>query len=140
MNRQDYTETLLDHIERPRHYGSLPGADVTATGANPGCGDTITVYLKAGPDSTAQAVQFEGEGCSISRGAASILMAMVQGKPFAEIEAMNYNDLVDRLGRDVVLTRVRCATLALDVLKEAIRKYHGRNGLDAETPAARSGA
>ena len=48
---------------------------------------------------------------------------MVGGKSLAEIEAMDYNDLLDVLGREVVMTRVRCATLALGTLKGAVKQY-----------------
>jgi nitrogen fixation NifU-like protein len=126
MNRQHYAENLLDHYEEPRHRGAIPGADVVFKGDNPGCGDLITIYLNVGKGDIAEKIQFEAEGCIISQGAASILLDMVQGKPFAEIEAIDYNDLVEKLGKDVVLTRVRCATLCLSTLKGAIRQYQAR--------------
>lgn len=127
MNRQDYIDKLLEHYESPRYRGTLPDADVVARGNNPGCGDNITIYLKVSQSDTAQEVWFESEGCTISQGAVSILLEMVQEKPLAEIEAMDYNELVEKLGRNVVLTRVRCATLGLKTLKEAIRQYYGNS-------------
>jgi len=126
MDRQGYAEQLLDHYELPRHYGAIAKADATAQGDNPGCGDVITIYVSVGPDKIAEKVQFEGEGCTISLGAASILLDMVQGKSLAEIQAIDYNDLIEKLGKEVVLTRVRCATLGLKTLKEAIRQYHAQ--------------
>jgi nitrogen fixation NifU-like protein len=36
---------------------------------------------------------------------------------------MDFNDMIDHLGREVVNTRPRCATLALGTLKAAIAKY-----------------
>ena len=129
MNRQDYIDNLLEHYESPRYRGILPDADVVARGDNPGCGDIITIYLKVSQSDTAQEVWFESEGCTISQGAVSILLDMVQEKPLAEIEAMDYNDLIEKLGKTVVLTRVRCATLGLKTLKEAIRQYYGNSRL-----------
>lgn len=125
-NRQYYTDIFLEHYETPRNYGALPEAQVVEAGTNPGCGDEITIYLKVGPGDIAEKIQFEGQGCTISQGAASILLDMVQGKPLAEISAMDYNDLIDALGREVVLTRVGCATLSLSTLKEAIRHYQAQ--------------
>ena len=113
MQRQDYAEQLLEHYESPRYHGRLPNADVVATEENHGCGDIITIYLSVGQNGTPQKIHFEGEGCTISLGATSILLDMVQNKSLAEIQAIDYNDLVDKLGREVVLTRVRCATLGL---------------------------
>lgn len=124
MDRQDYALQLLDHYESPRHFGALAEADAVAHGENPGCGDVITIYLRVNGDGIAEQVQFEGEGCTISLAAASMLMAQVQGKTLAQIQALDYNALIDSIGREVVLTRVRCATLGLKTLKEAVRQYY----------------
>lgn len=126
MDRQDYAEQLLEHYESPRHYGSLADADIVVQGENPGCGDVVTVYLKVGSGNKAERVQFEGEGCIISQASASILMNLIQGKPLAEIQAIDYNGLIDKLGKEVVLTRVNCATLALKTVKEAILQYYAQ--------------
>ncbi|GAB4430581.1 MAG: SUF system NifU family Fe-S cluster assembly protein [Anaerolineae bacterium] len=124
MDRQDYALQFLEHYESPRHHGPLADADVVARGENPGCGDIITIYMRVNGGGVAEQVQFEGEGCTISLAAASMLMEMVQGKTLAEIQALDYNDLLDSIGRDVVLTRVRCASLGLKTLKEAVRQYY----------------
>ena len=123
MDRQDYALQLLEHYESPRHYGNLPEADIVASGENPGCGDTVTIYLSVGEGDVARKIIFEGGGCTISLGATSVLLDMVQGKTLAEIQAIDYNDLITTLGKDVVLTRVKCATLGLKTLKEAISQY-----------------
>jgi nitrogen fixation NifU-like protein len=124
MDRQDYAEQLLEHYESPRHYGPLTDADVVAHGENPGCGDEITIYLKVNEAGVVEQVQFESEGCTISQASASVVMEMVQHKTLAEIQAIDYNGLIEKLGKDVVLTRVNCATLGLKTLKEAIRQYY----------------
>ena len=124
MDRQHHIDNLLEHYESSPYRGTLPNADVVAKGDNPGCGDTVTIYLNIGNGNTAQEIKFEGEGCIISQGAVSILLEEVHGKTLAEIEAIDYNDLVDRLGRDIVLTRIRCATLGLKTLKEAIQQHN----------------
>jgi nitrogen fixation NifU-like protein len=126
MGRQDYIDKLLDHYESPRYQGVIAEADVVVSGRNPGCGDVITIYLCVGEDNIAREIRFEGEGCTISQGAVSILLEMVQGKPLAEIEAIDYNDLIENLGKGVVLSRVRCAILGLQTLKEAIQRYYAR--------------
>ena len=131
--RQHYIDNILDHYEKPRHQGVILGADVIATGSNPGCGDVITIYLNVGEGNLAEEIQFEGEGCTISQVAASILLDMVQGKPLAEVEAMNYNALIGEMGQEVILTRVRCATLSLSTLKDAIRQYRTRQVKPAQS-------
>jgi nitrogen fixation protein NifU and related proteins len=124
MDRQQYIEKLLEHFDTPRHRGTIPGADVVMTGGNPSCGDKITLYLNVDEQDRVEQIRFEGEGCTISQASASILLDRVQGKTLAEIEAIDYNDVIEELGRDIVLTRVRCATLSLSTLKSAIQKYY----------------
>jgi nitrogen fixation protein NifU and related proteins len=124
VDRQEAIEYLLDHYQNPRHHGALENPDVTMPGGNPGCGDIVTIYLKVNEagDGVEQ-ISFEGQGCTISQAAASILSELVQGKPLAEIDEMDFSDMIDLLGREVVNTRPRCATLALGTLKAAITKY-----------------
>ncbi len=117
----------MEHFDTPHHRGPLPDADVVLEGGNPSCGDIVTIYLKVDEQGRAAQVQFEGEGCTISQAASSILMDRVQGKTLAEIESLDYNDLIDELGRDVVMTRVRCATLSLATLKSAVQQYYQGN-------------
>ena len=124
MDREALIARLLDHYQKPRHRGALVGADVTLTGGDPGCGDTIVAYLKVAPGGEALAeVSFEGQGCTISQAAASILGERVIGMTLAEITAMDEAEMLDLLGREVVSSRPRCATLALRTLKAAITKY-----------------
>lgn len=123
MDRQAYIELLLDHYENPRNHGKIEDADIVLGGGNPGCGDIVTMYLKLDEGGRVGAVSFEGEGCTISQAGASIVTEMVQGKTIDEIEAMDLNTMIDELGRDVVVSRTRCATLGLGTIKGAIAEY-----------------
>ena len=124
MDRQEQIDFILDHFQHPRHHGTLDPADVTMPGGNPGCGDIVTIYLNVDRDQERiAAVAFEGEGCTISQAAASILLEQMAGQPLSEVDALDYNDMMDQLGREVVSTRPRCATLALGTLKAAVKKY-----------------
>jgi nitrogen fixation protein NifU and related proteins len=123
MDREDYVETLLDYYENPRNRGPLPGARIHASGGNPGCGDLVTMYAKLDDDDRISELSFEGEGCTISQAAASIVTELAQGKTLTEVEEMSYEDLIDVLGREVVSVRPRCATLGLSILKSAARDH-----------------
>ncbi len=123
MDRQSQIEFILDHYENPRNHGKLEGADVVSEGGNPGCGDIVTIYLKVDPEERVEQVTFEGQGCTISQAAASILLEEMEGQPLSAVDDLDYNDMIDELGREVVSTRPRCATLALGTLKSAVKKY-----------------
>ena len=122
MDRQEQIEFLLDHYENPRHKAPLAGEGVVMVeGGNPGCGDTVRIYLQADADGRA-VVTFEGEGCTISQASASYLAELATGQTFDALAQIDHNDLIDALGRDIVTQRTRCATLPLDTLRAALRK------------------
>ena len=123
MDRQEYIEILLDHYEHPRNRRIIAGADIDYTGGNPGCGDIIHMYATVDDAQRITDVAFEGEGCTISQAAASIVTEMVQGKTLDELEQMNYATLVEELGSEVVAPRIKCAVLALGTLKAGAQHY-----------------
>jgi nitrogen fixation NifU-like protein len=126
LDRQLQIQILLDHYERPRHRGALEEADVEMPGGNPGCGDVITVYLKGAEDHEhIHEAAYEGEGCTISMAAASMVLEEVheQSLTMDEVLEMDYNEMIEKLGRQVVASRPKCATLGLGTLKAAIRRY-----------------
>lgn len=125
MDRQTRVAMLVDHQKRPRHKGPLPDADVSMPGGNPGCGDVVTIHLRGEEDDSRLAeLSFDGAGCTISQAAASILaQRMNRERPtFEEILQLSYEEMIDLLGRDVVGSRPRCATLALGTLKAAVKR------------------
>jgi len=126
MDRQEAIEFLLDHYENPRNLGPLEHADISLTGGNPGCADIITMHARFGEDGKLEAVHWEGEGCTISRAAASYVTEITQGMTAEEIEKMTFEDLMEQLGRELVMTRPTCATLALGTLKKGVHEFHMR--------------
>jgi nitrogen fixation NifU-like protein len=124
MDRQEAIEFLMDHYENPRNYGPLEHSDVSLTGGNPGCSDMITMHVHFDKDGNLEAVNWEGEGCTISRAAASYVTEKVQGMSAEEVENMSFEDLIEELGRELVMTRPTCATLALGTLKKGVHEHH----------------
>src|SRR5438132_8490807 len=136
MDRQEAIEFLMDHYENPRNSGPLEHADVSLTGGNPGCADIITMHARFGKDGKLEAVNWEGEGCTISRAAASYVTEITQGMTAGEVEAMSFEVLIEQLGRELVMTRPTCATLALGTLKKGVHEYRMHKAArDAHYPA-----
>ncbi len=127
-DRQAYIDNILDHYENPRHRGALADATVTMKGGNPGCGDIVTLYLKVDEAERIVDASFEGQGCTISQAAASILTEKIIGATLTDVKHMNHEDFVDDLGREIVINRPKCATLALNTAKAAERKYRAQRG------------
>ena len=122
-DRQGFIDFILDHYENPRHHGPMENPDVVMRGGNPGCGDVVTMYLRLDGGERIAEVSFEGEGCTISQAAASLAAEKVLGKTLTEVRALSAEIIVDEMGREVVANRLRCATLALNTLKAAEKKY-----------------
>jgi nitrogen fixation NifU-like protein len=134
--REEYLETILDHHENPHHRHALEGAQIHASGGNPGCGDLVTVYARLGPDGRIAEASFEGEGCTISQAAASMLTDIIEGKTLDEVRDMDYETMIEAMGREIVMTRVRCATLALSTLKAAANDYQAQEEQPVTTSAS----
>src|SRR5262245_23783626 len=81
--RDLYQEMILDHSRSPRNFGRPQGANRSAEGYNPLCGDQVTVHLRVEADRVCEAA-FEGKGCAISRASASLMTAAVKGRTARE--------------------------------------------------------
>jgi len=106
----------------------MPDADTSVKGGNPGCGDIVTIHLKVDEDGTVKEIRFEGEGCTISQAAAEMVSNRMEGASLEEIETLSQDIIIDELGREVVISRPRCATLALGTLKQAVQEYKVNKG------------
>lgn len=122
MDRQEAIEFLVDHYQHPRNRGPLEDADVHLTGGNPGCSDRVEMYAKVDPEGKLSDVSFEGEGCTISMAAASYVTELVQGMSMEEVDNLSFEALIDDLGREVVMARPTCATVALGTLKKGVHE------------------
>ena len=130
-----YQEVILDHSKHPRNHGRLEGANCSAEGYNPLCGDKIKLFLTY-EDGVVKDIAFEGSGCAISTASASLMTEVLKGKtrPEAEILIERFHDLLTteaqpgpELGKLAVFSgvrefpvRVKCATLAWHTLKAAL--------------------
>ena len=130
LDRQEQIDFIIEHYEHPYHQGPLPNASVVQRGGNPGCGDILTMYLDVDVDGHIRDISFEGEGCTISQAAASMVTEMFQGKTLADVDHTTADDMLDVLGREIASTRLKCATLALNTTKAAVRELRSQRGLE----------
>jgi nitrogen fixation NifU-like protein len=124
IDRQEAIEFLVDHYEHPRNRGPLADADIHLSGGNPGCADHVVMYARVDPQGHLSDVSFEGTGCTISMAAASYVTEMVRGMTLEEVEQLDFETLIDELGREVVMARPTCATVALGTLKQGVHELH----------------
>ncbi len=137
MDRQERIDFILDHFEKPRYKGRPPVFDVASSNTNPGCGDSVTVYLTDHDSGRRVTLAFEGEGCTISQAAASMVMEMMQGWTLRQIIEATPEPLLALLGPDIAVARDRCALLAFNTLKSASRQLAGQSvAADRVEPAS----
>ncbi len=142
-----YQDTILEHNKNPRNFREIEGADRTADGNNPLCGDALRVYVALDGD-TVSDVAFRGSGCAISKASASMMTQVVKGKSkedaeiiFNEFHKMVTGDLDvetedNHLGKLKIFAgviefpaRVKCASLSWHTLHAAL---HGEVEISTE--------
>jgi nitrogen fixation protein NifU and related proteins len=114
-----YRDYILEHYRRPHNFGVLDNATATQEGANPLCGDRITLQLRVS-DGHIAAVGFTGRGCAISQASASLLTDEIKGKPVDSAAGMQASDVLDLLGIEISPARMKCALLSLETLHGAL--------------------
>jgi nitrogen fixation NifU-like protein len=130
-----YQQTIRDHNRNPRNFRRLEGANRTAEGNNPLCGDRIHLYVQVESD-IIKDIGFQmpaGSGCAISKASASLMTDAVKGKSTAAAEEM-FQAFRDMLaggtsapgklaafsGVRAFPSRIKCANLAWHALHAAL--------------------
>jgi len=121
--RELYQEVILDHNRHPRNFGPLEGANHTARGHNPLCGDIVVVHVKLA-DGVVADVAFEGNGCAISKASASVMTETLKGKTLEEAQQIKNSQIAEELALPPV--KVHCSVLAEDAIKAAVTDYHDK--------------
>jgi len=114
-----YRDYILEHYRHPHNFGVLETPTVSYEGANPLCGDRITMMLDV-EDGVVKNVAFTGRGCAISQASASLLTDEIKGKPVADVEKMTPDDVLDLIGVEISPARLKCALLSLDTVAHAL--------------------
>ncbi|MDY6819245.1 MAG: iron-sulfur cluster assembly scaffold protein [Halobacteriales archaeon] len=126
MGSDMYRQQILDHYKNPRNYGELEDPDFSHVGENTSCGDEYTIdVILDDDDETIERIAFHGEGCAISKAAASMLSETVHGMTLEEVEALDRDDILDLLGVEVTPMRIKCAVLAEKILQDGAKIYKG---------------
>ena len=134
-----YQQVILDHNKKPRNFHKLEAANRKADGYNPLCGDQLTVYMLL-EDEVVREVSFEGQGCAISKAAASMMTQAVKGKTKQDAEVLfdEFHRMVtgqldeeatpNHLGRLTIFSgvrdfpaRVKCASLSWHTMHAALK-------------------
>ncbi|MCC3330344.1 Fe-S cluster assembly sulfur transfer protein SufU [Nocardia abscessus] len=135
---QMYQEVILDHYKHPHGRGLREPFGAEVHHVNPTCGDEVTLRVRLDNGDVAD-VSYDGQGCSISQAATSILTDQVIGLPVQQALKVvdSYSEMIssrgtiegdeDVIGDGIALAgvskypaRVKCALLGWMAFKDAV--------------------
>ena len=149
---QMYQEVILDHYKHPHGRGLREPFGAEVHHVNPTCGDEVTLRVQI-ENGTVADVSYDGQGCSISQAATSVLTDQVVGLSVADalttVDA--FSEMVGSRGtvegdEDVIgdgiafagvakyPARVKCALLGWMAFKDAVVQV-----VDADSTATTGG-
>ncbi|MGW6727000.1 Fe-S cluster assembly sulfur transfer protein SufU [Nocardia sp. NPDC055029] len=136
---QMYQEVILDHYKHPHHRGLREPFGAEVHHVNPTCGDEVTLRVNIDGAGEIADVSYDGQGCSISQAATSILADQVIGLPVQQALKVvdSYSEMIssrgtvegdeDMIGDGIALAgvakypaRVKCALLGWMAFKDAV--------------------
>ena len=120
-----YRELILEHYSHPRNRGELADPDIKVEGANPLCGDELSIYVKL-QDGKIADVRFVGRGCSISQASASMMTEQIKGKTVEEARAITNRHVADALD-GLPAVKIHCSVMAEEAVKSALDDYARKN-------------
>ena len=133
-----YRDEILEHYRRPHNFGTLEHPDLSYEGANPLCGDRMTLMLDLDEAGTVTDVAFTGRGCAISQASASLLTDTLRGRTTAELGRLAKDDVLELLGIEISPARLKCALLSLDTLQRALAERPAGSVATASAAEARA--
>lgn len=135
-----YQEVILDHYKHPHGRGLRDPYGAEVHHVNPTCGDEVTLRVSLSPDGrTVADISYDGQGCSISQAATSVLFEEVVGSSVSDALATvdAFNTMMTSRGADAgdedvigdgiafagvskYPARVKCALLGWMAFKDAL--------------------
>jgi nitrogen fixation NifU-like protein len=136
---QMYQEVILDHYKHPHHRGLREPFGAEVRHINPTCGDEVTLRVALSDDGEHVVdVSYDGQGCSISQAATSVLADLVIGENVGDAlkTVAAFNEMIssrgnvagdeDVLGDGIAFAgvarypaRIKCALLGWMAFKDA---------------------
>ena len=126
---EHYSDTLIDHFERPRNAGAMADADVEGFVTNPVCGDSMRLFLRIERDGDGRAPadrivasSFLTSGCPASIATSSVATEMIAGLTLEEAAALTRDHFAKAVG-GLPKAKVHCSVLAQAAVRNAIEQW-----------------
>ena len=147
-----YQDVILDHYKHPHHRGLREPFAAEVHHVNPTCGDEVTLRVALSDDGEQVLdVSYDGQGCSISQAATSVLADQVIGQSVGDAlkTVTAFTEMVssrgtsegdeDILGDGIAFAgvsrypaRVKCALLGWLAFKAALAEAGAGTARDVE--------
>ena len=145
---QMYQDVILDHYKHPHHRGLREPFGAEVFHVNPTCGDEVRLRVALSDDGELVSdVSYDGQGCSISQAATSVLSDLVIGRTVTDAltTVAAFSEMVssrgtvegdeDVLGDGIAFAgvskypaRVKCALLGWLAFKTAVAEAAASTG------------
>jgi len=125
-----YGDKVIDHFNNPRNVGTLDKAKRnvgTGLVGAPECGDVMRLQIEVN-DNIITDAKFKTFGCGSAIAASSLATEWLKGMSIDDAIKMDNMELVEELSLPPV--KIHCSVLAEDAIKEAIKDYRQKQGLE----------
>lgn len=116
-----YSNKVIEHFMTPRNVGTMGDSDGKGTYGDPGCGDSLTIYIKV-EDNIIEDISFLVFGCTASVATSSMTTVLAKGKTIEEALEIKEEDIVDALD-GLPENKLHCSNLGVQALRDAIKDY-----------------
>lgn len=116
---EQYTNKVIEHFMSPRNVGSMPDADGEGSFGDPGCGDSLTIYIKV-KDNKISDIRFLVFGCVAAVATSSMTTELVKGKTLEEALKLTNQDIMDALD-GLPENKLHCSVLGAGALKKLLK-------------------
>jgi len=123
MDDNLYREELMEVYKNTKVRGKLADPSVEVFQRNIMCGDEIILQLQI-DQGVIKDAKFDGVACAVSVIASNFMLENIIGKTTEEARQITKKDLLEMIGVNLTTSRVKCATLVLEALQNAIKKYN----------------
>ena len=118
---ESFSDKVIEHFMCPRNVGSMPDADGIGSCGDPGCGDSLTLYVKV-KDNVITDISFLVFGCVAAIASSSMTTELAKGKTLEEALRITDSDIADALD-GLPENKMHCSVLGATALKNAIENY-----------------
>ena len=124
-----YGDKVIDHFNNPRNVGTLDKSKSnvgTGLVGAPECGDVMRLQIEVN-DNIITDAKFKTFGCGSAIAASSLATEWLKGMSIDDAIKLDNMELVEELSLPPV--KIHCSVLAEDAIKEAIKDYRQKKGL-----------